>query len=112
MTDWHLVYIYISGLQIFFSLIQVHLGSFAKGGAGLIMFEASAVSDIGRISPYDAGIWYVQLKHWIVIYKVKEGGAHCSNEKDCGFHSRTQSRGWITDCSCRKKGFYCSSLFH
>lgn len=40
-TDWHLV----------------HLGSFAQGGFGLILTEASAVSPQGRISPNDAGIW-------------------------------------------------------
>lgn len=40
-TDWHLV----------------HLGSFARGGAGLVMTEATAVSPEGRISPADAGIW-------------------------------------------------------
>jgi len=41
MNDWHLV----------------HLGSFAKGGAGLIIFEASGVAPEGRITPWDAGIW-------------------------------------------------------
>ena len=35
----------------------VHLGSFAVGGAGLVMAEATAVEDIGRISPGDTGIW-------------------------------------------------------
>ena len=40
-TDWHLV----------------HLGSFARGGAGLVLTEATAVSPEGRISPWDAGIW-------------------------------------------------------
>lgn len=40
-TDWHLV----------------HLGGFAKGGAGLIMTEATAVSAAGRISPQDTGIY-------------------------------------------------------
>jgi 2,4-dienoyl-CoA reductase-like NADH-dependent reductase (Old Yellow Enzyme family) len=40
-NDWHLV----------------HLGSRAVGGAGLIIFEASAVSPDGRISPADLGIW-------------------------------------------------------
>jgi 2,4-dienoyl-CoA reductase-like NADH-dependent reductase (Old Yellow Enzyme family) len=40
-TDWHLV----------------HLGSFALGGAGLVMTEATAVSAEGRISPEDTGIW-------------------------------------------------------
>jgi 2,4-dienoyl-CoA reductase-like NADH-dependent reductase (Old Yellow Enzyme family) len=40
-TDWHLV----------------HLGSFARGGAGLVMQEATAVTPEARISPDDAGIW-------------------------------------------------------
>jgi len=40
-TDWHLV----------------HLGSRAVGGAGLIMQEATAISQEGRISYRDLGIW-------------------------------------------------------
>jgi len=40
-TDWHLV----------------HLGALARGGAGLVMTEATAVVPEGRISPQDAGIW-------------------------------------------------------
>ncbi len=39
--DWHLA----------------HLGSFARGGAGLVLTEASAVTPVGRISAQDAGIW-------------------------------------------------------
>jgi 2,4-dienoyl-CoA reductase-like NADH-dependent reductase (Old Yellow Enzyme family) len=35
----------------------VHLGGFAKGGAGLVMVEATAVSPAGRISPGDLGLW-------------------------------------------------------
>jgi len=35
----------------------VHLGSRAVGGAALVMVEATAVKDIGRISPGDLGIW-------------------------------------------------------
>jgi 2,4-dienoyl-CoA reductase-like NADH-dependent reductase (Old Yellow Enzyme family) len=40
-NDWHLV----------------HLGCRAVGGAGLIILEASAVTEDGRISPDDLGIW-------------------------------------------------------
>lgn len=40
-NDWHLV----------------HLGSRAVGGAGLVIFEATAVEPEGRISPDDLGIW-------------------------------------------------------
>jgi 2,4-dienoyl-CoA reductase-like NADH-dependent reductase (Old Yellow Enzyme family) len=35
----------------------VHLGSRAVGGAGLVMSEAAAVEDRGRITPADLGIW-------------------------------------------------------
>lgn len=40
-TDWHLV----------------HLGSFARGGAGAVFTEATAVLPEGRISPQDLGLW-------------------------------------------------------
>ena len=40
-TDWHLV----------------HLGSLARGGAALVIAEATAVTPEGRITPADAGIW-------------------------------------------------------
>lgn len=44
VTDWHLA----------------HLTSFAIGGAPLILTEAAAVTEVGRISPWDAGIWQDQ----------------------------------------------------
>jgi 2,4-dienoyl-CoA reductase-like NADH-dependent reductase (Old Yellow Enzyme family) len=40
-NDWHLV----------------HLGSRAIGGAGFVCIEASGVTAVGRITPWDAGIW-------------------------------------------------------
>ncbi|WP_132060093.1 NADH:flavin oxidoreductase/NADH oxidase [Halorussus amylolyticus] len=40
-TDWH----------------EVHLGSRATGGAGIVMTEATAVEPRGRITPNDLGIW-------------------------------------------------------
>ena len=40
-NDWHLA----------------HLGSFARGGAGLVFTEATAVVPEGRISPEDTGLW-------------------------------------------------------
>ena len=40
-NDWHLV----------------HHGSFARGGAGLVFTEATAVAPEGRISPEDTGLW-------------------------------------------------------
>lgn len=41
VNDWHLV----------------HLGSFAIGGAGLVMAEATAVLPEGRITPWCTGLW-------------------------------------------------------
>ncbi|MHB1172235.1 MAG: NADH:flavin oxidoreductase/NADH oxidase [Lacisediminihabitans sp.] len=46
-TDWHLV----------------HLGAFARGGAGLVMTEATGVSAVGRISAEDTGIYTDEQRH-------------------------------------------------
>ena len=40
-TDWH----------------QIHLGHLALSGAGLLIIEATAVEDIGRITPGCLGLW-------------------------------------------------------
>lgn len=40
-TDWHLM----------------HLGSLARGGAGVVTVEATGVTPEGRISPQDLGLW-------------------------------------------------------
>lgn len=57
-NDWHLV----------------HLGSFARGGAGLVLTEASAVSPEGRISPADAGIWNEEQRDaWARIVDFVKG---------------------------------------
>lgn len=59
-TDWHLV----------------HLGSFARGGAGLIVAEASGILPEGRISPWCAGIWSdSQVEAWrrIVAFIHSQG---------------------------------------
>jgi 2,4-dienoyl-CoA reductase-like NADH-dependent reductase (Old Yellow Enzyme family) len=60
-NDWHMV----------------HLGSRAVGGAGLVMMEATAVEDRGRISPQDQGIWkdeHVEFLTRIAAF-LKEQGA-------------------------------------
>ncbi len=41
-NDWHLV----------------HLGKFAQGGAGIVMIEATAVAENGRITHGDLGLWH------------------------------------------------------
>jgi 2,4-dienoyl-CoA reductase-like NADH-dependent reductase (Old Yellow Enzyme family) len=60
-TTWHLV----------------HLGSRAVGGAALVMTEASAVEEAGRISPADAGIYLdAHVESWRPIVEfLKEQGA-------------------------------------
>jgi 2,4-dienoyl-CoA reductase-like NADH-dependent reductase (Old Yellow Enzyme family) len=50
---------------------QIHLGSRAVGGAGLIFAEASAVSPEGRITPWCAGIWNdAQAAAWKQIVDI------------------------------------------
>lgn len=46
-TDWHLV----------------HLGALARGGAGAVIAEATAVLPEGRISPEDLGLWNDEQQH-------------------------------------------------
>ncbi len=58
-SDWHLV----------------HLGSFARGGAGLVFAEATAVTPEGRISPYDAGIWSDEHDYSRITAFVRGQGA-------------------------------------
>jgi len=41
VSDWHMV----------------HLGSLARGGAGAVIVEATAVTPQGRIAPQDLGLW-------------------------------------------------------
>lgn len=47
MNDWH----------------RVHYPSLARGGAGLVVVEATAVSPEGRITPGCAGIWTEEQAH-------------------------------------------------
>jgi 2,4-dienoyl-CoA reductase-like NADH-dependent reductase (Old Yellow Enzyme family) len=57
-NDWHLV----------------HLGSFARGGAGLVLTEATAVVPEGRISPEDTGLWNdEQQQAWARIVAFVHG---------------------------------------
>lgn len=61
LTDWHLA----------------HYAGLARGGAGLVVVEATAVSPEGRITPGDAGIWTdAQRDAWVpVVNAIKEAGA-------------------------------------
>ena len=60
-TNWHLV----------------HLGSRAVGGASLVMTEATGVSEIGRISPADTGLYLdSHVEAWRPIVEfIDEQGA-------------------------------------
>jgi len=63
-NDWHLV----------------HLGSRAVGGAGLVVFEATAVEARGRISPADLGLWedgQVAPLARVVHFIEAQGAAAC-----------------------------------
>jgi len=53
---------------------MVHLGSRAVGGAGLVMTEASAVEERGRISAEDAGIYDdAHIASWRPIAEFVKG---------------------------------------
>jgi len=57
-TPWHLV----------------HLGAMARGGAGLVMAEATSVVPEGRISPQDTGLWSdEQAQAWAPIVAFIQG---------------------------------------
>ena len=50
---------------------QLHLGSRAIGGAGLVFVEASAVAPEGRITPWCAGIWNdEQAAAWKLVVDI------------------------------------------
>ena len=94
-NDWHLV----------------HLGSFAAGGAGLVMAEATAVSPEGRITPGCAGIWgdqHIEPLARINRFIKGQGSvpgiqlAHAGRKgasslpQDGGGHLNENSGGWPT----------------
>lgn len=75
-SDWHLV----------------HLGSRAVGGVSIVMFEATAVTPEGRITPGDLGIWgdqHVEPLARIVRFIREQGAvagiqlAHAGRKASC-----------------------------
>ncbi|MGZ6884079.1 MAG: NADH:flavin oxidoreductase/NADH oxidase, partial [Nocardioidaceae bacterium] len=87
-NDWHLV----------------HLGSLARGGAGLVLTEATAVVPEGRISPEDTGIWNDDQQHaWsrIVDFVHGQGAAAGIQLAHAGRKASTWSpftgRGSVSD---------------
>lgn len=61
INDWH----------------QVHLSGIARGGAGLVIVEATAVAPEGRITPGCAGIWNDKQAQLLapVVAAIKAAGA-------------------------------------
>lgn len=61
INDWH----------------QVHLAALARGGAGLVIVEATAVAPEGRITPGCAGIWNDELAQAFVpaVKAIKAAGS-------------------------------------
>src|SRR5690606_32723354 len=61
MNDWH----------------HVHLAAMARGGAGLVIVEATAVSPEGRITPGCTGIWNDEQAQAMVpaVQAIKAAGA-------------------------------------
>lgn len=89
----------------------VHLGSFATGGAGLVIAEATAVSPEGRITPGCAGIWgdqhiepLAQINRFIKSQGAVPGIqlAHAGRKgsaavpQDGGAHLADSNGGWPT----------------
>lgn len=80
-NDWHLM----------------HLGSFAAGGAALILTEAAAVTADGRISPRDAGIYTSeQAAAWerITSFVHRHGSAEAKIGVQLAHAGRKASTWW------------------
>jgi 2,4-dienoyl-CoA reductase-like NADH-dependent reductase (Old Yellow Enzyme family) len=79
-TDWHLV----------------HLGRFALGGAGLVMTEATAVMEDGRITHGDTGLWSdAQIDGLARITRfVKDNGAAAGIQLGHAGRKASAQRPW------------------
>ena len=80
-TDWHLM----------------HLGSFAAGGAALILAEATAVTHAGMISPRDTGLYNdEQVAGWrrITDFVHEHGSAQTKIGVQLGHAGRKASTYW------------------
>jgi 2,4-dienoyl-CoA reductase-like NADH-dependent reductase (Old Yellow Enzyme family) len=84
-TDWHLV----------------HLGARATGGAALVIMEATAVEPIGRISPYDHGLWqdaHIEKLKQITNF-IKSQGAVAGIQLAHAGRKASRSRPWEGDAN-------------
>lgn len=96
INDWH----------------QVHLAALARGGAGLVIVEATAVAPEGRITPGCAGIWNDHLAEAFApaVHAIKAAGsvpgiqiAHAGRKASANrpwegddHIASSDSRGWQT----------------
>ena len=74
----------------------VHLGSRAVGGAALVMVEATAVAEDGRISPGDLGLWnddQAQALAPIAAFVSDQGAVPAIQLAHAGRKGST-ARGW------------------
>ncbi len=78
-----------------------HLGARALGGAGLIVVEATAVEAIGRITPWDTGIWNdEQVAGWKrVTALIHTTGAKVAIQLAHAGRKASTHRGWSGDGS-------------
>ncbi|MGC3943692.1 MAG: NADH:flavin oxidoreductase/NADH oxidase [Chryseolinea sp.] len=85
----------------------VHLGSRAVGGAALVIAEATSVTDIGRISPADLGIWndeqveafkpitaFIKDQGAIPGIQLAHAGRKASTKIPWQGHGKVDSGGW------------------
>lgn len=74
----------------------VHLGAMARGGAGLVMAEATSVVPEGRISPWDTGLWTdTQAQAWAPIVDfVRQQGAAAGIQLAHAGNKASTYRSW------------------
>ncbi len=76
-----------------------HYAARAAGGAGLVMLESVAVSDRGRITPYDLGLWSEsQVPHLARVAEgIHDGGAVAALQISHAGRKGSADRPWLAD---------------
>jgi 2,4-dienoyl-CoA reductase-like NADH-dependent reductase (Old Yellow Enzyme family) len=84
-----------------------HLNQFASGGAALILMEATAVEERGRITHGCSGLWSDSHMDGmkIVIEQVKKRGAAIGVQLGHAGRKASISRPWEGDCPLSEKEF-------
>ncbi len=84
LNDWHLA----------------HYSQFALGGAGLVIVEATAVTETGRITYGDSGLWSDAHMEPLrpVVEQVKKRGAAIGIQLAHAGRKASISRPWEGDC--------------